>query len=658
MKARTLPAFAAAACLLLAPTASAEPVSALGGHDIGALKAAAESRYDTTLMDAVVLLSDRSITVGSDGSLRTTVHTIVWFSTEIGLDTYADVRVRHNTETSTLEVHALRTWRDGAWWPDESELSPTAIVETTPYAIQGADDYTTMRETMLLHDGVELPCIVETAYTITEPRGAEPGIDGLWMIRGSDPAVLTRLSLTLPAGSDLRHAAVNGAPDPVRREGSGSTVYTWSVDFADRLPRPLTEDATAHSPCVVWSTWQTWDVLGDVLTSTIEEAASLTEALRESVASATEGRPFPFARAEAVAMFVRETTRPVHYDDRFWRFDPRPAARTWETAYGHALDRAVLAAALFREAGLNVETAYATTGRSLVGVAVPALAWFEDLTLRLSGPGLSASFDPTSGQLAHGEQDDAGRTIWILGSGSGPIEIGDAGRSASLYELLLSLESGDDGGWTGDGMLCTSGRQSSYGRVVGTEGEIGSFLSRVAGSVLNGASAGDPGLAELTQDRVTAGFSIALNAPETDDQGRTAFVVSDPHGGVIETLPGDVHIYSERRDSPVLLRGPLRQTITLRLDPGEMEEIRIPQEASLSNKLGGFELSVELGGDGTVTLRRSLEIGTGATGSGERRSGAGDASYGGLVVPPEDWPLLRELLLEETDPRHRTILLR
>jgi hypothetical protein len=122
-----------------------------------------------------------------------------------------------------------------------------------------------------------------------------------------------------------------------------------------------------------------------------------------------------------------------------------------------------------------------------------------------------------------------------------------------------------------------------------------------------------------------------------------------------------VHFYSERRDSPVLLEGPMSQTVTLRIDAGEKTEVRVPDPVSVSNDLGSFRLEVERSGDGTLTLRRALAIGpeedTGGEGAGGRKSSYGTGSYRGLLIGADDWPLLRQLLLEESDPRHRTILL-
>lgn len=644
---------------------SAAPSAAMGGHDIGALMDAATAHYDLSDLDAVLLLDDESITVGDDGSLTTTRHTVVWFSTEIGLSAYADVRVPHDTATSTLEVHALRTWRDGRWWPDESELSPTAIVATTPYALQSADDYTTMRETVLLHDGVELPCIVETAYTVTERKGSLPGVDGMWVTRKTDPAVLTRLAVTAPEGVDLSYSLMNGAPEPaVERRPDGGRTWAWEARTAERLPRPLTSENRTCAPHVVWSTWGSWDSLGDAVVSSMGAAAVLTDALRDSVGSVTEGLSLPLARAEAVAEFVRESTRSVSYDGSFWRFSPREAGRTWETAYGHAFDLAVLASALLEEAGVEAVPEYVTPGRSGVDLTVPALCWFDDVTLSVRGEGLSASFDPATGTLTHGVPPE-GHTVWHAARDQVPGVVSVEPVRASSYDLRLSLLPSEGGAWTGRGFLSTSGRLSAYGRMVGIEGEVGGFLSGVAGSVLGGASAERPGIAELTEERAAASFDLGLEAPETDELGRTPIVVGDPRGGLLSVLPSDVHLYSEVRQSPVLLGGPMEQTVELRLDPGEMDQVRIPEPFELSNELGSFRLNVERGGDGTLTITRSLRVGPPGEeavvppgGAADEASDESGCAHNGLVIAPSRWPELRALLLEESDLRHRTILLK
>ncbi|MFH1865867.1 MAG: DUF3857 domain-containing protein [Candidatus Eisenbacteria bacterium] len=640
-------ALSIALALLGAVVAHAAPEAARGGHDVGSLMTAAREHYDLSRLDAVLLLEHSTIELRQDGTRATTVHRIVWFGTEMGLDAYADLRVAHNTETSTLEVHALRTWRDGRWWPDASEVSETAVVTTTPYALASAYDYSTIRETMLLHDGVELPCIVETVYTITERRGAGLGSDGLWVLPKADPAVLTELTIMTPAGAGFSHASGNGAPAPELTSADGNDRRTWSARLVDRLPRPLVTAPERHAPYVAWSTWDSWDDLGDAFSSEVEATAGLDDALADSVASVTEDRPFAFARAAAVAEFIGTTTRAIHYDGSFWEFAPRTATRTWDTAYGHGLDRTVLATALFREAGLTAVPVFAGRGRGAVDADVPTLARFDGPFLSLTGEGVSAVYDASTNTLHQGPGMLQGRAVWTPGGGNAPASPSRTGESAT-FDLVVSLTRDGEGIWTGTGLLSTTGTLSVYDDVVGLDGESGDYLSRVASAAVAGASLEDHSLSLLTSEAVTAGFSFSFEAPEPDDGDRTRLVPGDPPGGVMSALPADVHLYVGERDSHVALPSAMRQSVAVTVKGDDVEAVRIPEEVALENATGSFRLSVDEGDDGSFTVTRELSI----NGSG---SPSGTSP---VTVAPAEWPALRALLLEEADPRNRTIMLK
>ena len=119
------------------------------GHDLDGLWKQAQKRFDLSRHDAVLLLEGRYVSIRENGDMRTRIHRVVWIGTEVGIDHHADLRVPWNSAESTLRVIALRTWRDKAWWPDESEVSETAVVETLPFALAQAADYAALRETML-----------------------------------------------------------------------------------------------------------------------------------------------------------------------------------------------------------------------------------------------------------------------------------------------------------------------------------------------------------------------------------------------------------------------------------------------------------------------------------------------------------------------------
>lgn len=636
---------------LLPAAAAAEWTEPLAEHDVGELMRVAEQAFDFRTADAVVLLDSETVDLTTPGERRTTVHRIVWIATELAIGTYADVRVPHRAVDGALDVLRLRTWRDGRWWPHESTLNPTAIVETLPFALESADDYTDRRETMLLHDGVELPCVLEVAYTVVEKLADGAGGDGLRLLAGEDAALVREFRLVVAPGTAVSHAEGNGAPaprtalvraTPAAADSGGPTrhawdTYAWRLEPADRLPRPLVADAAAVSPYIVWSTWPSWDALAERVGACFGDPGQLAPDLSESLAMALRDAPTPRSKAKAVAALVDETTRRIDYDARSWAFSPRPAGRVWETAYGHRLDRAVLAAALFRGAGLEVSPCYRGRGYGRIDADVPGLARFEGVSLLVRGDGFEARYDPSSGTVADGAAAFSGRTVWIAEPGRTP-ETRSTGGETGAVRLILTLAPGEDGGWTGTGFYDATGALSPRHEIAGLAGEAGRFIGRVVGAVLDGAEVTDVSFERLDAGRTTAGFALSLAAIEPDERDRIGLTLGEPDGGLLDALPPDVHLFEERRASPVLLAGPLDQEIELRMRLGDREVVFLPSERSIENAVGRFALTVEREDD-RVTLRRTLRVSTATIGAGE-------------------WKDLRALLLEETDPRSGALYLK
>jgi hypothetical protein len=409
------------------------------------------------------------------------------------------------------------------------------------------------------------------------------------------------------------------------------------MNSVERLPSPLISDATAVAPTVAWSTWPSWNALAERVAACFAGAAPLSVALKDSLTEAVKDAPTPAAKAHAVAEFVNESTRYVDYGDSFWRFSPRAPERTWETAYGHRLDRAVLAEALFREGGLDARPCYRGRGYGAVDADVPGLARFDGISLLVRGDGVEALYDPAAGTLEDGVAPVFGRPLWIAEAGRLPEFASEAAGATSRVRLILTLEpsEGEEGGWAGTGFYDAAGAFSPHHEVAGLASEASAFLGGVASAVLDGSEVTDQSLERLDRDRVTAGFAFKLASGEPDDQGRTELLVGEPAGGLLAAMPPDVHLYEEKRTSPVLLPGPMEQEVELRLNLGERETVLLPTERSMENDVGRFTLTVERD-HGRLTVRRTLTV--------------SNAS-----IAPGDWPKLRAILLEESDPRGTTI---
>ncbi|MBU2503115.1 DUF3857 domain-containing protein [bacterium] len=617
--------------LLAAAAAGAQTMGRSGGHDLDSLWSRAQKAFDLAQEDAVLLLEGRNVTVGQDGSLATRVHRVVWIGTSVGIREYADLRVPWNSATSDLDVEILRTWRDGRWWPDPEVISETAVVHTLPHALDRADDYTTMRETMLLHDGVELPCIMETAYTITERGGARPGCDAVFVMPQRDPAVLVEYTLDVEGDTPLKTASYNGAPEAGPTEISPPRSLRWTIDDVPALKMPLTGQPELYEPTLQWSTWSGGSAFLEAWSGAIEPAAEISSALQDSLAR----RLLPVegfrATVQAILDFAGEAVRPVHYDDRFWRFSPRSAARTFETGYGHDLDRAVLIKALMESRGITATTVF-VTGPGSEPLDLEPAAPRGALFLRLEGSassGLPLFFDVSGGVLHHTDFQMVHKLTIPGRSAELP-----PGSTEGTLTIRCAIRPDSEGDWTGAGSLVTGGSFCLNDRVLGTNNRMAEGTQAIVNTVLPGAVVGHANPEWILAGHGAITFDLQVPDP-TDPDGR--FVIGNPEGGVLDRLPHDVHLYDATRESPVLLESACDQTVSVRFKLDGRTLQHAPRPLKIENSAGSFEVAVTEK-DGWVTIERTLAIPQD-------------------TIAPENWPALRELLLEEADSANGTVII-
>lgn len=615
-----------------------------GRTDLGELERAAATRWDLLREDAIVLLEQRDVEWTADRRRVETVRRAVRIAADDAVEGYADLRIAYDSLRTELKVLCLRTYRDGQW----IESGPTAQVETTPSALDRAPDLSGIRERMLLHDGVELPCIVETAWCVTDLAPFRGGTDGVFVFAQEDPVVRAELSLTTPAGAGL-FATAGGVPSPLlmQDEAGGTERRFVRMEFLEAAGAAW-PDAAADLPHASWSTWADWASYGAFLHDSFERAIGLDEVLRDSVRVQAAEEPTPVERARALAAFVARRVRLVETGEALLLPCPRKAARVHATGYGSAFDRAGLSAGLFREAGFEAEPFYRSRGFSPADEGVPTLGRLQGIELILREPpdtlrGLPRAaaflgvYDAAVSEIDFGTASLLGRTTWEPGRDPRPVWRGEGDRDASQLRVGLDLTAAeDDSTWSGQGFLEADGCFSPFGSMIGLGDEAKARCEAIAGSLIEGATVSGYNLSVLQPSRVVAGMSVTVSPGKPDDHGRRRLSIGTPDGGVQAFLPGDVHLSDPARRAPVVFPASLVQEVRVRLRLPAERVVRLPQPARLQNGAGEFTVTVERTGD-KVTIVRTLRL------SGSRHEALA-------------WPELRALLLEETSERSRVVL--
>jgi hypothetical protein len=619
--------------------ASAAAMSHDGAIDVTAALAEAGRAWDLENEDAVFLLESARFIWSPDGRLREERHRLVWISTDLAQETYADLRVPWDAERQALTVKALRVLRGGRW----IEARPTAVVETTPFALRNAPDYTSVRETMLLHDGVELPCVLECAYVIEDVRPFRAGFEGLWTFRRADPALESRLVLEGP--DPLRSYPADGAPEGERGAATGMTAVTYVMKRLPPAPNPAGEDPAAGLPRVSWSTFATWGDLGSPLTAAFRERLVLDEVLRDSLDKILEGSPNDVESARRIAAFVHGRMRRIDYAPAWLAPLARPAARVFDSGYGGDPDLAILAGALFREAGFRVEPAFAGRGHGSVDEGIPTLA-------RLGAPGLwiaspqvgdlslgvtvAAFWDPATGTLIHRGVGLTGRALWVTDVHDAPAVLGARGTDSWSRTHLDLRWNAETKTWSGAAWFEAGGIANPHDAMAQGDGATRKALAAALGRVMEGLEVVSYDPVALGPEHLSTRVEVTTAEVERDARGRVALALGPSAGGIWAMLPPDAILHEERRETPV--RGvSAEHSVRVRLELGGLQIVRLPEPGEIANEAGAYRLDVERG-ETAVVYTTSVRVVP--------------------EVPAAAWPALRALLLAERDPARRTILLR
>jgi hypothetical protein len=624
--------------VVAARPAQARPASVTGEHDIGALIQQAGKAFDLAQEDAVFLFDSAREDWTADGRRIHSLHRIVYIRTGQAIRELADLRVPYDASRQSFTVTTMRTWRlsDERW----IESGPTGQVETLPFALDYAPDYAHRREMMLLHDGVELPCVLETVYAIEDREPYRPGAEGLWSFARAQPAVVSRFVLGLPAGSAPTYAASADVPEPTRRrdEALGLDTFAFEMGSVEPSAYPPTPESLAQGPHIVWSTFKDWSYLGQDLHGRFTAAAELGDEVRHCLAEHLEAARTQAEKAWLVAGFVSDSTRHVD-DESSWWPTPRSATRTWETAYGNRIDRAVLAGALYREAGLGASLVFRGASFGDADVRVPNLSWTDGPGIWIEGQDVQGYFDPVSAEFSTGPAALLHRAVWRPAHDQTPSVRWGKGDAPSSFAVRLELAfDAENDRWKGSGVLTATGVLCPFARMAGLEDEAQEYLESLAGAVLEGAEVNRYNAAVFDPSTITVGFEMEAPSGERDALDRLQLKLADP-GALAPLLEhAAVHIHEESRGSGIVLPTALEQRLELRLDPADLEVVHLPAATRTANSAGSCVIAVEEA-EGNIVLKRDLSLAT--------------RSYA-----PEEWPALRRLLLIDGHDGNRLILLK
>lgn len=181
-------------------------------------------------------------------------------------------------------------------------------------------------------------------------------------------AVVLSQTLTLDVPADKYIYVWSPTTKPVITENTGRRIYKWSGSQLKPTSSDNKNDSTStppadNKPSVAWTTFRSWQEVGDWYRGLAAPHAMATDALRAQADEITRDAKTPEEQVQAIYAFVATRIRYVGIDFGIGRYEPHAAAEVFANRYGDCKDKDTLLEALLHAKGF-------TTAPALIGVNV------------------------------------------------------------------------------------------------------------------------------------------------------------------------------------------------------------------------------------------------------------------------------------------------
>jgi hypothetical protein len=450
------------------------------------------------------------------------------------------------------------------------------------------------------------------------------------------PVLVSRFSLTLPAGWELNASTINR--DPIASKTAGNST-TWELFDLPAIEREeYGPSLSAMAPRVVVSYFppadnaaglrglKDWTAVSSWLSTLMDPSAELTESVRAKALLLTANASSEIERIRAIATFVQQT-KYVAVSLNLTRgggYSPRRADEVLAKNYGDCKDKATLMRALLKAVGIEAYLVPITADdRTYVRAewaspmqfnhAIIAVRVSNSITLptvlETKTLGRLLIFDPTDPITPVGDLplDEQGSYALIVAGSNGALA-----QMPILSAAANRIESNVEAAIDATGHLNAKVQRRYHGQSAvnlrATEklegaGELKKRFERsyarwVAASSISGLSTAgnfEESLLNVTLDLAADRFGQVM-------QGRLLVV----RPGLL-TSGGDYFFTSKTRKSPVVLGADLRHdSIAIKVPAGfKLDEL--PSPTKIASRYGTLEATWTVK-DGQIMMQETLEI--------------------------------------------------
>jgi len=575
---------------------------------------------------AVVLHDEQRKTVGDDGKI---VSTTWWAVKILSREGRAYARARESYNTGSGKIKEMRAWL----------IRPTGEVkaygkkETVDLAEVDNDVYNDSRQKVIsATDDADAGCVFGYEI-ITEER--EVFSQFIWFFQSLNPVVMSRLTVSLPAG--WRADALTFNHGKIEPEISGSS-YTWElrdlppVEFEPASPvsKLLARIAVNVFPPqgkpTMLRSFASWKDVSRYNSELHDPQTGFNESMVAKARELTANAKTEFERIQAIGRYAQSVNYiSIQIDiGRGGGYRPHAAADVFNKNYGDCKDKANLMRALLKSLGVESYPVLIFSGDpNRVEPEWPSPQQFNHCIIavkvsdEMQAPtivkhpnlGRLLIFDPTDDDTPVGDLPDHEQGSYAL------IVAGDAGElmkmpvtppEANRLERAVEAELGADGTLTAKVSERSFGQAAVEERRLFKRADRQQYVKHLERWITQTAPSANVLKSEPNDDARGGKFAldVEFKSPNYAQLMRGRLMVFKP---AIVSRRSSVFLIEAKRKHPVVLDSEaFDETVKIKLPEGfDVDEM--PDAVEVSQPFGNYAAKCEVK-DGHLIFRRSLAL--------------------------------------------------
>jgi len=548
--------------------------------------------------DAIYLQLKKEYTLNTDGSWdyryikKQKLQTYRSFN-----NLYGETFIVYNPDFQSLKVNEVYTiMADGKKNPSPAN----AFNEVLPGFAANAPAYNKLREMVITHAGTERKAVLNIDYVLHSKKGFYPCMMGNDLLCEVEPVKELTFIIRVPSGCKLNYSILNTTATPVVTKEGDFHVYTWNFT---NVPAISTEDFQKGGndlyPRLIFSTAKDRSDLYKEFLKRASFSYGLNTDMKNVVATiSTENKEKVDVILKLQEKVVNEL-RLYPVPLRYTRFTCRTAQETWNSNGGTPIEKAVLLAALLKEADVEANPVFMIRN-SLYDESIGSLMDVEDILVKTEQDGnepVYLSVNTLNPQnLLYCSPDRA-----FIELQQGNVLVVKSPSLKNKISMAGTFTVNDKNQLSGEVSFTEDIGTNPYLMLLRDKNKAKSLF----GGGLSSSDLKDPGTTKIGMNESSIGFTVQKDKPFRSDSDYYFLQLPVLTNG-IESL--GIHLLPKDRTTPLEIASVMEESddFTFVL-PDKMKPFIPNEKMELKNNTGVFSFEVKTKGK-KVVVHKSLKL--------------------------------------------------